>query len=66
MSTLAMPMTLFVSNYLSGSVHLGNSHVAFGLVSLALLVAALGIVLNIQPTQTQRPRLATTRPALQH
>lgn len=66
MSGLTIPMVLFASNYLAGSVSLGNMHVAAAVLMVALLVSTLGIVLNIEPTQVQRPHLVTSRPALQH
>ncbi|HUI28512.1 MAG TPA: hypothetical protein VL403_20715 [Candidatus Kryptonia bacterium] len=66
MSTFTLPMALFVSNYLAGSVTLGNSHVIVGVLGFSLLIATLGIILSIEPTPAHRARLAATRPALQH
>ena len=66
MSSLTMPMVLFASNYLTAGFAMGDMHPVAAVLTLALLVAALGIVLAAEPTKVRRPRLVSARPALQH
>ncbi|HVN84650.1 MAG TPA: hypothetical protein VMW17_07385 [Candidatus Binatia bacterium] len=66
MPNLTTPLALFASNYLAEGLTFGGMHTAFAVLCLGLLAAALMLVLNTQSTATRRPRLASTRPALQH
>ena len=66
MPNLTVPMALFASNYLAGSVSLGNFHLIAAALGLVLLAATLGLILNIKPSERRRPRLVASRPAMQH